>query len=96
MFKEFKLQKPIFIEDAASQIAEKVSKFSYSDATEIWSDLCVCKDVFNTNEDALTETNLNFRNVQVVLGKEYVTIRAGRPKSKQHMHVKFDCCLFSD
>ena len=59
------------------------------------------KDVFNTNEDALTETILNFRNVQVVLGKEYITIRAGQPKSKQHMHVKwdyitFDCCLFSD
>ena len=36
----------------------------------------------------ITETILNFRNVQVVLGKEYVTIRAGQPKSKQHMHVK--------
>ena len=88
LFKEFKLQKPIFIEDAASQIAEKVFKFSYSDATEIWPDLCASKDVFNTNEDALTETILNFRNLQVVLGKEYVTIRAGQPKSKQHMHVK--------
>ena len=63
-------------------------KFSYSDATEIWSDLCASKDVFNTNENALTETILNFRNVQVVLGKEYVTIRAGQPKSKQRMHVK--------
>ena len=42
------------------------------------------KDVFNTNEDALTKTILNFRNVQVVLGKEYITIRAGQPKSKQH------------
>ena len=59
----------------------KVFKFSYSDATEIWSDLCASKDVFNTNEDALTETILNFRNVQVVLGKEYITIRAGQPKS---------------
>ena len=76
LFKEPKLQKPIFI-DAASQIAEKVFKFSYSDATEIWPDLCASKDVFNTNEDALTETNLNFRNVQVVLGKEYVLLEQG-------------------
>ena len=37
----------------------------------------------------ITETILNFRNVQVVLGKEYVTIRAGQPKSKQHMHVNY-------
>ena len=55
MFKEFKLQKPIFIEDTASQIAEKVFNFSYSDATEIWPDLCASKDVFNTNEDAVTD-----------------------------------------
>ena len=47
----------------------KVFKFSYSDATEIWSDLCASKDVFNTNKDALTETILNFRNVQVALSK---------------------------
>ena len=87
MFKEFKLQKPIFI-DAASQIAEKVFKFSYSDATEMWPDLCASKDVFNTNEDALTETILIFRNVQVVLDKEYVTFRAGQLTSKQHIHVK--------
>ena len=46
------------------------------------------KDVFNTNKDALTETILNFRNVQVVLGKENVTIRAEKPKSNQHMRVK--------
>ena len=70
MFKELKLQKPIFIEDAASQIAEKVFKFSYSDATEIWPDLCACVQY---QRDALTETFLNFRNVQVVLGKEYVS-----------------------
>ena len=37
----------------------------------------------------ITETILNFKNVQVVLGKEYVTIRTGQPKSKQHMHVNY-------
>ena len=47
------------------------------------------KDVFNTIKDALTETILNFRNVQVVLGKENVTIRAEKPKSKQHMRLKY-------
>ena len=64
-----KFQKPIFIEDAASQIVEKVFKFSYSDVTEIWPYLCASKDVFDTNKDALTETILNFRNVQVALSK---------------------------
>ena len=89
MSKEFKFQKPIFIEDAASQIVEKVfNKFSYSDVTEIWPYLCASKDVFDTNKDALTETILNFRDVQVALSNKYVTIRARQPKSKQHMHVK--------
>ena len=86
--KNLNFRNPIFIENAVSQIAEKVFKFSYSDAKEIWPNLCVSKDVFNNNEDALTETILNFRNVEVVLGKEYVTMRAGQPKSKQHMHLK--------
>ena len=39
--------------------------------------------VFNINEDALTETILNFRNVQVVLDKKNVIIRARQPKSSQ-------------
>ena len=88
LLKELKLQKPIFVEDASSEIADKVFKFGYSDVTEIWPNLCASKDVFNTNEDGLTGTILNFRNVQVVLGKENVTIRAEKPKSKQHMRVK--------
>ena len=50
LFEDFKLQKPIFIEDAASKIAEKVFKFSYSDATEIWPGLCASKeDAHNRN-----------------------------------------------
>ena len=69
LFKELKFQKPIFIEDTASQIVEKVFKFSYSNVTEIWPYLCASKDVFDTNKDALTETILNFRNVQVALSK---------------------------
>ena len=88
LLKELKLQKPIFAEDASSEIADKVFKFSYSDVTEIWLNLCASKDVLNTNEDGLTGTILNFRNVQVVLGKENVTIRAEKSISKQHMHVK--------
>ena len=75
LLKELKLQKSIFVEDASSEIADKVFKFGYSDVTEIWPSLCASKDVFNTNEDALTETILSFRNIQVVLGKENVTIR---------------------
>ena len=70
LLKELKLQKPIFV--ASSEIADKVFKFGYSDVTEIWPNLCASKDVFNTNEDGLTETILNFRNVQVELGKENV------------------------
>ena len=61
LFKEFKLQKLIFIEDTVSQIAIKKFKFSYSDATEMWPDLCASKDVFNTNEDALTKTIFRLR-----------------------------------
>ena len=45
--------------------------------------------MFNTKEDALTGTILNFRNVQVVLGKENVTIRAEKPKFEQFMRVKY-------
>ena len=66
--KKLKLQRPIFIENAVFKIADKVLIFSHSDATEIRPDLCTSKNVFNTNEDALTETFLNFRNVKVVLG----------------------------
>ena len=83
LLKELKLRNPFF------EIADKVFKFSYSDATRIWPNLCASKDVFNTNEDALTGTILNFRNVKVVLGKENVTIRAEKLKSKQHMRVKY-------
>ena len=39
--------------------------------------------VFNINEDALTETTLNFRNVQVVLDEKNLIIRARQPKSSQ-------------
>ena len=88
LLKELKRQKSIFVEDASSEIADKVFKFSYSDAAEIWPNLCTSKDVFNTYEDALTGIILNFRNVQVALGKKNSTIRAEKPKSKQHMHVK--------
>ena len=94
LLKELKLQKPIFVEDASSKIADKVFKFSYSDAAKIWSNLCASKDVFNTNEDARTGTILNFRNVKVVLGKENVTFRIGQPKSKQLMHVSAEMDLY--
>ena len=70
-------------------------KFSYSDATRIWPNLCASKDVFNTNEDALTGTILNFRNVQVVFGKENVTIRAEKPKFKPHMKYRNGTILHS-
>ena len=88
LFQEFKPQNPIVIEDAASEIYDKVLKFSYSDATEIWSNLCAIKDVFNTNEDAITETILNFPNVHVILDKDNATIGARQIKSCQHMPVK--------
>ena len=67
---------------SSSEIADKVFKFSYSDATGIWPNLCALKDAFNTKEDTLAGTILNFRNVKVVLGKENVTIRAEKPKFK--------------
>ena len=70
LLKELKLQKSIFVEDASSEIADKVFNFSYSDAAEIWANLCASKDVFNTNEDALTGTILNFRNVKMCWGKK--------------------------
>ena len=70
LLKELKLQKPIFVKDASSEIADKVFKFSYSDAVEIWPNLCASKDVFNTNEDALTGTILNFRNVKMCWAKK--------------------------
>ena len=74
---------------SSSEIADKVFKFSYSDATGIWPNLCALKDAFNTKEDALTGTILNFRNVKVVLAKENVTIRAEKLKFKPHMCVKY-------
>ena len=64
-------------------------KSSYSDATEIWSNLCAIKHAFRTNEDALTETFLNFRNVLVVLDEDNTTIGAKQPKSYKHSSVKF-------
>ena len=89
LFKEFKPQKPIVTEDAASEIVtDNVFKFSYSDATEIWPNLCAIKDVFNNNEDALTEIILNFRNVRVILAKDNATIVARQTKSCQHMPEK--------
>ena len=83
-----KPQKPIVIEDAASEIVDKVFKFSYSDAKEIWPNLCAIKDVFNASEDVLTETILNFRNVHDILDKDNATIGARQTKSCQHMPVK--------
>ena len=70
LLKELKLQKPIFVEDTSSEIADKEFKFSYSDAAEIWANLCASKDVFKTNEDGLTGTILNFRNVKMCWAKK--------------------------